>query len=108
MTEWTVKCSICGAPYKVYLFSAADQSACPDCIRKAEGKGVDKLKTLDEFNKERQQLHRKTESYPKRNGIECPKCGEELMDADDTILLSNPPQRNVVCSSCDFRGYRIV
>lgn len=38
MTEKTVKCPICGEPYKFYPFSAADQSACPDCVRKADQK----------------------------------------------------------------------
>ena len=38
MTEKTVKCPICGEPYKFYPFSAADQSACQDCVRKAERK----------------------------------------------------------------------
>lgn len=38
MTEQTVKCRICGEPYKFYWFSAADQSACPDCVAKAEKK----------------------------------------------------------------------
>lgn len=36
MMQKTVKCPICGEPYKFYPFSAADQSACPACVRKAE------------------------------------------------------------------------
>ena len=36
MTEQTVKCKICGKPYKFYMFSAADQSACPACVSVAE------------------------------------------------------------------------
>jgi len=36
--EQTVKCPICGDPYKVYSHTVADQSACPDCVRKAESK----------------------------------------------------------------------
>ena len=32
----TVKCPICGRPYKFYPFSAADQSACPKCVAEAE------------------------------------------------------------------------
>ncbi len=35
MDETTVKCKICGKPYKVYAFFVGDQSACPDCIREA-------------------------------------------------------------------------
>lgn len=34
----TVKCPICGEPYKVYPYFAGDQSACPPCRRKAEGR----------------------------------------------------------------------
>ena len=36
MTEQTVKCPICGNPYKVYAYHAGDQSACSSCVRKAE------------------------------------------------------------------------
>ena len=36
MIEQTIKCHICGKPYKFYAFSAADQSACPACVRAAE------------------------------------------------------------------------
>jgi transposase-like protein len=36
--EQTMKCPICGDPYKVYAFYAGDQSACPDCQRKANEK----------------------------------------------------------------------
>lgn len=35
MTEKTIKCHICGKPYKFYAFTAADQSACPECVRQA-------------------------------------------------------------------------
>ena len=36
MSEKTVKCKICGKPYKIYMFSSADQSACPSCVAEAE------------------------------------------------------------------------
>ncbi len=38
MTTWTVKCPICGKPYKVYDMYAGDQSACPKCRAEA-GRG---------------------------------------------------------------------
>lgn len=38
MSERTVKCPICGEPYKVYDYYVGDQSACPQCRRKAEDK----------------------------------------------------------------------
>jgi hypothetical protein len=34
----TRKCPICGDPYKVMPYFAGDQSACPDCVYKAEKK----------------------------------------------------------------------
>lgn len=32
----TIKCPHCGELYKAYTFSAADQSACPSCVQKAD------------------------------------------------------------------------
>lgn len=37
-TEKTLKCPICGDPYKFYPFFVGDQTACPDCVEKAEAK----------------------------------------------------------------------
>jgi len=34
--EQTIACKICGHPYKVFMHTVADQSACPRCIRQAE------------------------------------------------------------------------
>ena len=53
MSKQTVKCPICGEPYTFYAYSAADQSACSDCIAKAkekEGKWKDvtTVKDLEE------------------------------------------------------------
>ena len=31
----TVKCPICGKPYKWYSHTVADQSACPKCVAEA-------------------------------------------------------------------------
>jgi endogenous inhibitor of DNA gyrase (YacG/DUF329 family) len=36
MTEKTVKCPLCGKPYKIYGMYAGDQSACPQCRAAAE------------------------------------------------------------------------
>lgn len=33
----TLKCPVCGEPYKWYSHTVADQSACPACVSKAEG-----------------------------------------------------------------------
>lgn len=35
------------------------------------------------------------------SGIRCPKCNAgELIFPDECLLLSNPPQRKVVCEHC--------
>lgn len=38
MMERTVKCPICGEPYKLMPFYAGDQTACPNCVAKAARK----------------------------------------------------------------------
>jgi C4-type Zn-finger protein len=62
--------------------------------------------TLDQHNDE--MLSMKLVRFSKKTGISCPKCNSELEDADDTVLCSIPPQRNVKCSSsdCNFFGFR--
>lgn len=69
------------------------------------------MKTLTEHNQEMHEAHHKAvEEYgkPKLNGIACPECGAELMDSTPHITLtSNPPQKNVKCSVCDYVGYRV-
>ena len=34
--QGTVKCPICGKPYKWYSHTVMDQSACPKCVAEAE------------------------------------------------------------------------
>jgi ribosomal protein S27E len=44
-----------------------------------------------------------------RNGIQCPKCGEELVDSHGhTILFSQIPQYSIKCvkGGCGFTGLR--
>lgn len=36
----TVKCPICNEPYKIYDATTVDQSACPECVYKAERKEI--------------------------------------------------------------------
>ena len=43
------------------------------------------------------------------NGHTCPKCKGKLRDSyPNTILTSDPPQKNVHCSECDYIGFRFV
>ena len=46
---------------------------------------------------------------PRRNGIACPECGNELMDTNPMMTLtSHPAKKNVHCPKCEYKGYRIV
>lgn len=65
------------------------------------------LKDLDEFNVQRRRMY--TNNPPQPNGIACPKCGKELIDSNPKVTLtSNPPQKNVDCPWCGYRGHRIA
>jgi len=62
------------------------------------------LKTLEEHN--RQYQIGATKITP-RNGIACPKCGEELIDTNpNEMLLSFPAQMRVACPACGWTGTR--
>lgn len=71
---------------------------------------IDGLQNLSEFNAERSKQHRKmNDNSPRLNGLACPECGEELYDSAPMITLTSfPPQKDVHCASCDFKGYRIA
>ena len=44
---------------------------------------------------------------PRRNGIECPDCNAELYDSTPLVVLASmPPQYNIHCDECSYRGYR--
>jgi len=68
------------------------------------------MKSLKEHNQERSIAYPDIfNPKPKPNGIECPECKEELYDTQpDMVLTSYPPQKNVGCLRCKYRGYRIV
>lgn len=67
-----------------------------------------KLKSLAENNAESLRFaFQMSDNSPRPNGIECPKCKEELMDSNPMMTLtSHPPQKNVHCLKCDYSGYR--
>lgn len=69
-----------------------------------------KLKSLDKHNAEsRKRQSGMNDNSPAFNGIACPKCGKELLDTNPMITLtSNPAQKNINCSKCDYVGYRIA
>lgn len=64
-------------------------------------------KHLDVFNTTSSSTHIRAE--PKLNGNTCPNCQSELFDTYPNIVLtSNPAQKNVNCSGCDYVGYRFI
>lgn len=67
-----------------------------------------KLKSLKEHNDEAMRnAYAFSSNTPKLNGIECPECGEELMDSNPMMTLTSfPAQKEVRCSKCDYKGYR--
>lgn len=70
------------------------------------------METLEKFNERRKQsweLQESENNIPKLNGISCPRCGAELFDTEPAYtLMSNPPKKNIHCSECEFKGYRIA
>ena len=69
------------------------------------------MKTLKEHNEERMGrfITAQRNNEPNANGIGCPECDDELWDSNPMeILASNPPQKNVHCPKCGYRGYRLA
>jgi len=69
------------------------------------------MKTLDQHNTERRDAHRAAREAmrPHPNGIACPDCGKELWDSSPMITLTSaPPQKDVHCPECGYRGYRLA
>jgi len=73
--------------------------------------GITKMKTLDEFNEDARKAHEALDRLdkPSPNGIACHSCGTELLDSFPMLTLtSNPPQKNVHCPACGYRGFRVT
>jgi len=69
------------------------------------------LKSLNDHDAERWNAHQELQRLSRRhpNGIACPKCGAELNDSNPSrTLLSNPPQKDVDCGACGYRGCRLA
>jgi transcription elongation factor Elf1 len=65
------------------------------------------MKTLKQHDEERREFYKNPHSI--RNGIECPKCGAELLDSiPDEYLYSFPPKKAIHCAECGFDGYALV
>lgn len=65
------------------------------------------LMELEEYNKTAS-LHY-GEYEPRYNSIRCPKCGNELIDAEPDVTISTyPPRTRVECLECNFKSTRVV
>jgi len=65
-------------------------------------------KSLVEFNAEKYAIYQAAAALCP-NGIACPECSAELLDSNPMVtLLTYPPQMNVHCPACDYRGYRLA
>lgn len=73
-------------------------------------KSEKKLKSLDEHNAEASASHNFLYmGKPIKNGLACPKCGNELLDSTPNMTLTSmPPKKSVHCDNCEYHGYRIV
>lgn len=73
---------------------------------------IKKLKTLEMHNAITTNKYfnfNNLNQRPLKNGIACPKCGEELLDSNPNMTLTSyPPKKNIHCEKCDYRGYRIA
>jgi len=60
-----------------------------------------KLKTIEEYNKERMAFF--SADYQVNTGIGCPHCGDEMkLTEPNMLLLSNPPRKKVHCDTCKY------
>jgi len=68
------------------------------------------LKSLQEWNQEQQILWDQAQPAPdKPNDLQCPDCGEELVDPQPRVLIAeDPPAKDVRCLACGYKGRRIA
>lgn len=68
-----------------------------------------KLKSFQHTNAARTQTHMDNWNAPRRNGLACPKCKEELWDSEPDITIeTQPPQKKVMCKGCGYVGHRVA
>lgn len=51
--------------------------------------------------------HHAAQEGSRPNGIACPRCANELLDSNSSVILTtNPPQKSIHCASCGWTGFR--
>lgn len=74
-------------------------------------KSKKKLKSLAEHNAQASAFHNSFNymGNPIKNGLACPKCGNELLDSTPNMTLTSmPPKKSIHCDKCEYKSYRIV
>lgn len=62
---------------------------------------------LDEYNKNQSKRH-ENDFKPRPSGIKCPRCGQELLEKTDIMLLSCPPQAQLFCRKCTYVASKLL
>lgn len=66
--------------------------------------------SLEEYEKgKREDFDRIQDTMnPHPNGIKCPQCEEELWDSRPGVALASyPPQKDIHCPKCGYKGYTL-
>ena len=67
----------------------------------------DNMKTLAEYKTEYAERLKWLESWERGIGLACDTCGHELA-GEKSLLMSHPPQQNIRCPNCGWKGRRFV
>ena len=60
-----------------------------------------KLKSIDEYNRERMAFISKSNS--EKTGIGCPQCGDEMIESNPNMITCYiPPRKAVQCPTCKY------
>jgi hypothetical protein len=66
------------------------------------------MKTLQQHNREQNDIRDYLRIMKTRAHVLCDKCGTEMLYTDEAILACYPPKRNVHCPHCGTQGYKTL
>lgn len=59
------------------------------------------MKTIEEHNNDRLRILEKVGT-----GVQCPQCGDELIETNPGIVFTSyPPKKKVKCLNCKYENY---
>jgi hypothetical protein len=67
-----------------------------------------KLETLEDYNKKHPPNTLHLPGTYIGSGIECPKCGAELLEKTGVLCCSLPPKKTLRCNNCNYTTYVIA